>query len=208
MVDGVDLEFEHELDYVVAKGILDESECVLTNAGCQSFFLERISSVNTLLHDAAAVLVTCNFYTLVYHGIVQELIVLRWPALEDLLNDMVAIDIFTHFFDSVFEVVTQHLKVNLFRNDFNNLLNRSSSMCVFAQLYWLSTHFIDDHGELVLVTLFAQFLNQIVTETVIHKVPCVRKCVREYLVEKFLIIGFFTLLNILLQKSTASLIFC
>lgn len=88
-------------------------------------------------------LVACNLHTLSFHGVIQELVVLTAPALKYFLNHMIAVDVFAHFFDSVFQVVADHVEMNILTYNFNDLLHRSCPVGVFAELNWLNTHLLD-----------------------------------------------------------------
>ena len=52
-----------------------------------------ISTVDTLLHHTTSMFVASNLYTLLDHGIIDELVELRLPCEENLLNHMVSIDV-------------------------------------------------------------------------------------------------------------------
>jgi hypothetical protein len=71
---------------------------------------------------------------LFHHSVEQELVLLLVPALQDLLDDMVTIDVLTHFFQADAEEILNHFKVFW---DFDNLqyfLNRPGTMSIFAEL--------------------------------------------------------------------------
>lgn len=74
-IDIFDPEFEHKLNHIVAKRILDKNQGIFGDGYGQVSLLLRASCVDALLHDAAAVLVAGNLNTLVNHGIVQKLVV-------------------------------------------------------------------------------------------------------------------------------------
>lgn len=68
---------------------------MLRYLSCESGFLFRVGTVDALLHHAAAMLVAGYLHALVNHCIIDELIVSGFPSLENLLDDMIAIDVFS-----------------------------------------------------------------------------------------------------------------
>ena len=90
------------MDDIITKWVLNENESVVSNLSGESSLLFLISSINTFLHDATSVLMASDVHTLVNHCIIKELVVFNRPALEDLLDYMVSVDVLAHFFDSVF----------------------------------------------------------------------------------------------------------
>ena len=82
----------------------------------------------------------CDVHTLVNHCIVEKLVVLNRPALEDLLDDMISINILAHLFDSVLQKIAYHVIMNVLIDNLNNFLDRSSSVGIFAKLYRFYTH--------------------------------------------------------------------
>jgi len=65
------------------------------NPFCQSNFLYRVSPINAFLHDTTPMLMTSYLHTLIYHCIIYELVMNRFPCLQYLLNHMVPIYIFS-----------------------------------------------------------------------------------------------------------------
>ena len=137
---------------------------------------------------------------LLYHSVEQELVLLFAPALQDFLNDMVAIDVLAHFFQAVAEEILNHFKVLWHLYDLQNLLNRSGTMSIFAEVQRILLHRLYDSSELGLIADFSNFLDQVVSEIVVHKFPTVIKiyCVVKNMVKKFLIVFRFGLEKILL----------
>jgi len=54
--------------------------------------LLRVCRIDAFLHDAASVHMACDRATVLHHCIVDELLVLVGPRVQDLLDHMVAID--------------------------------------------------------------------------------------------------------------------
>jgi hypothetical protein len=119
----------------------------------QSPFLLICGGINALLHNATSMFVTCNLNTLVYHSVVQELVSRLFPALQNLLNNMISIDIFTHFFDSVHEIALNQSKMFINFGNFNEFLNRPSSMSIFAECNWFVSHLFYNLCELFFITV-------------------------------------------------------
>jgi len=82
-------------------------------------------------------LMTCNFHTSFLHDVIQELVVFAAPTLKDLLNDMVAVDVFAQILYLVLQKVTDQLVVYFFTYNLNDLLYRSGAMGVCAELNWI-----------------------------------------------------------------------
>ena len=116
-------------------------------------FLLSCGGVNALLHDATPMFVTCNLHTLFDHGVIEELVSGLLPALQNLLNNMIAVNIFTHFLNSVHKVALDQNKMIVNFCNFYKFLDRSGSVSVFAQCNWLVTHLLNDFGELFVITI-------------------------------------------------------
>lgn len=99
-----DLEFKYELNYIVAERILYKHQCLHGNLMRQSFLLVFVSCINTLLHYTTAMFVTSDLNTLPHHGVVEKLVLRTVPAVENLLDNVISIDVFGHFFDAVLEI--------------------------------------------------------------------------------------------------------
>ena len=69
----------HIVQHRSRKGF-DESNCVLGDFISKLNLLLCVCSINTLLHYTTTMLMTCNFNTLPYHGIINELIILWFPC--------------------------------------------------------------------------------------------------------------------------------
>ena len=67
----------------------------------QTQSLMGIGFVNAFLHNAATVFVASDFNALGDHGVVEELVALVIPAVENFLDDVIAVDVLAHFFDSI-----------------------------------------------------------------------------------------------------------
>lgn len=72
-------------------------------------FLSRC--VNALLHNAAAVLVTSYLNVLRAHLVVDKLVLQRVPAMQDFLDDVVAVNVLTHFFKNCLQAVLNHCEM-------------------------------------------------------------------------------------------------
>ena len=128
------IEFEDILNHVVGEWILNEVERVLGYLECEvSPLLGRPSVVDALLHDAAAVLVAGDLLVVFQHGLVDEVILVCLPGMQDLLDHVVAIDVFGE--------VLQNLRPQVLRNgvvmiwqarDLNQLLDRASAVGILA----------------------------------------------------------------------------
>jgi hypothetical protein len=69
------------------------------------------ASIDTLLHDAASMLMTSNVYVSLIHCIINELIMLTGPALKNFLNHVVSVDILAHFFQEAFQLLLDHCEM-------------------------------------------------------------------------------------------------
>ena len=76
---------------------------MLSNLGSQFLLLLCVRPIYALLHDAAPVLVARNLHALPHHGFVYELVMLRLPREEDLLDHVVTVDVFCQLLDLVLE---------------------------------------------------------------------------------------------------------
>lgn len=103
-------------------------------------------SVNAFLHDAAAVFMACDLYTLVDHGIIQELVSRLGPTLEDFLNYMVSVDVFAHFFDPILKIPLYQHKMLINSANLNQLLYRPCAMSILTKQHRLRAHLLDDLG--------------------------------------------------------------
>lgn len=72
--------FKDVLDNIVAIWVLNEDSCVLRYLKSECDLLHRVSAIDALLHNAAAVLVTGNLNALSDHSIINELVELRLPG--------------------------------------------------------------------------------------------------------------------------------
>ena len=95
------------------------------------------------------------------------------PALQDLLDDVVAIDVFAHFLDSIFEVALNQGKMLFHFGNFDEFLHRSGAMSILAELHWLLLHGFNDGSQLIIAAVISHLLNQVVAETIIHELPAV-----------------------------------
>jgi uncharacterized protein (UPF0332 family) len=74
---------------------------VLCNFKGELHLLCVISSINALLHDAAAMLVASYLNALSHHGIIDELVELWLPSEEYLLDNVISVDILCELSNSV-----------------------------------------------------------------------------------------------------------
>lgn len=96
--------------------------------------MSRSGSIDALLHDATAVLVAGNFDVLLAHRIINEIVLRAIPTLKNFLNHVVAVDVFTHLFQKIFQVTLDHGKVLWQADDFDEFLNGSGPVRVLADL--------------------------------------------------------------------------
>ena len=116
---------------------------------------------------------TGNLDALGFHRIIEELVLCMVPALQDLLDDVVAIDVFTHFLDSIFEVVLDQSIMLFHFDDFDEFLHRSGAMSILAELHRLLLHGFDDGSQLIFAAVIGHLLDQVVAKAVIHEIPAV-----------------------------------
>jgi len=141
-------EIKNILYNIIAERTPYEYKSILGDFVSQTHPLMRISLVNTLLHDTATVLVTCNLDTLINHSIIKKLVSFWFPALENFLNYMITVDVFTHFLYILFKETLNEVKMNVFVADFYYFLDRSRSMRIFTELYRLFFHRLNYFCEL------------------------------------------------------------
>lgn len=79
--------------------------------------------INTLLHDTATMLVAGNLCTLSCHGFEEERLLGTVPAVENLLDYMITIDVFAHLFDTVLQVIGDDLEMFLGLSHLDDLLH-------------------------------------------------------------------------------------
>lgn len=147
-----------------------------------------------------------DFEALVLHGCEQELILGTVPALQDLLDDVVAIDVFAHLLDPGFQVLLDQLEVLLLVDYFDDLLYRPRPVSILADLDWVLLERLDDLRQLVLRTKLCDLLDEVVAEAVDHEAPTFVDEVVEDGVEDLTVIGVIGLLQILLEESAATLV--
>ena len=94
---------------------------------------------------------TCDLNTLFDHSVVKELVSRLLPALQNLLNNVVPVDIFAHFFNSVHEVALDQHKMFVNLCNFYKFLHRSGSMGVFAECNRFISHLLDNLSELLFI---------------------------------------------------------
>lgn len=87
-------EIKDVLDHVVSEWIAHKNLRVIGNFHSKSHPLLLVCPINTFLHDTATMLMACDLTTLAYHSLVDELFVVFLPSLKDLLDNVVAIDVF------------------------------------------------------------------------------------------------------------------
>ena len=93
------------------------------------------ASIDALLHDTAAMLMTSYWLTKSNHGIKNELVILVVPREKYFLYHMITIYVFTKFLHLIFQMANQSIKVNRFLNDFDNFLNGPCAMRITTNLY-------------------------------------------------------------------------
>ena len=147
------------MHHIITKGILDESQSVYCNLVCKRLLLGWCGSIYAFLHDAAAVLVAGNLNALGFHRIIEELVLCMIPALQDLLDDMVAIDVLAHFLNSIFEEVLDQGIMLFHFDDFDEFLHRSGAMSIFAELHWLLPHGFNDGSQLIFAAMISHLLD-------------------------------------------------
>jgi uncharacterized MnhB-related membrane protein len=161
-----------------------------------------VSSIDALLHDAAPVLVASYLGALLHHSFVYELVVLWLPCEEDLLDDVVAVDVFSQLSHLSFQVLTEHLDLVRRLDDLDYLLDGPRSVGVATQVDWVVLDLLDDGCELFLSAGLSDLLSQVVAEGVVHEVHVVLNCVVEDAVHYLLVV----LLYLLLQEPAPALV--
>lgn len=86
---------------------------------------------------------------------------------------MVAVDVFAHFLNSVFEEVLDEGIMFFHFDDFDEFLHRSGAMSIFAELHWLLPHGFDDGSQLIFAAVISHLLDKVVAEAIIHEIPAV-----------------------------------
>jgi hypothetical protein len=89
-------------------------------------------------------------------------------------------------------------------NNLNDLLNRSSSMGMFAETYRVIFDCHNNLCQLLLITAFCYLLGKVVSKRIIHDIQKVWDSVIKDNVDYFRVIIF----NLFLKKSAATLILC
>lgn len=183
-------ELQDKLHDIVSEWIFHEDQRVFSDAQSQRFLLRLVSRIDTLLHNAAAVLVAGDLYALPLHGVVEELVLGRLPALEYLLDDMVSVNVFAHFLYAVVEIIANHRVMDVLAYYFDNLLHRTSAVWILAQLHRFDSHLFDNLYELIRRALLRQLLNKVVAKAIVHELPAIRQRVVENLVKHRPIVHF------------------
>lgn len=82
------------MDHIICERVLHENRSVRSYTFHEVSFLDTSSCGNTLLHDAATMLMTSNLHVLLNHSVVNELSLRRIsPHLEDFLKHMITVDV-------------------------------------------------------------------------------------------------------------------
>ncbi len=96
---------------------------MLSDLKHETKFLLLGASVDALLHHTAPVLVAGYFNTFLDHCFVNELVVIRFPSEENLLNDVIAIDVLGQVLYSFLQITGQELYLIRLLHDLYDLLD-------------------------------------------------------------------------------------
>lgn len=197
-----ELQLQYVLDHVVSVGVPDKDLGVLSYLRSEGYPLLQVRPVYALLHHTTPVLVTCYLHTLVYHRFVNELVVLWFPGEEYLLDDVVAVDIFCQLLDFVLEETDKEFNLIGLLDGFDDFLDGSGAVSVFAETHGVFLDFLHDLSELFFPTALRDFLGQVIAERVIHQLHIVLDGVSEDYVHVLLVVLF----NLLLQEPAPTLV--
>ena len=100
----------------------------------------------------------CNLYALLYHAIKQKLAIGFWPTLQNLLDDVIAIDVLAHFDEPGAEVSLDQFEVLGQLDDLEDFLDWPSSVSIFAEFQRIFLHWLNDPGQLGLTAYLCYFL--------------------------------------------------
>lgn len=169
----VHAQVQNELHDVVGKWVHHESQRVLSYGHDQFFFLLGRPRIDTFLHDAAAVLVASYGDTLLAHDVVDELVlvVARGPDLENLLNNVIAVDVKAHRDEARTQEIAKLFKLLRFSNHLNHFLDASRAVRIKADLERITSYSVhDDRGQLLIATVLHKLLDEVVSEAVVHEI--------------------------------------
>lgn len=184
---------QHVLHHVICIRVHNERERVAGDCLRQPLKLLRRRLVDTLLHDAAAVLVAGNLHALFVHGFVDELVVVFGPGFEYLLHDVIAVDVVAEFDEALLEKLAEQLKLHGSLDCLDQLLYRPRAVAVSADVEGVVLEALYHDGQLVLRAVFDELLNQIVAKAVDHEVERLDYGEIENLIQYFSIASFIIL---------------
>ena len=104
LVDLNALQFEDILDHIISIWIFNESLGVLSYLESQRDLLFRVCAIDAFLHYAATMLVAGDLLALLDHCIVYKLVELRLPSLQNLLNYVISINVFSQLPHSILKI--------------------------------------------------------------------------------------------------------
>ena len=163
---------------IVPEGILDQDIGVVGNLSNQPSLLIARSMINASLKDTAAVAVGANFNTMGSNSIKNELSIGGSQLVQALLNDVVSIEILDKLHNPVSESVDDGLDLAWRRDEFNHLLQRTSSMLVEGNANQVMRCVLDQNSALVIIAVLQQFLAEIVTKWICHELDDMLICLK------------------------------
>lgn len=148
-------------------------------------------------------LVLSDVHALGHHGIEDELEVRRLPSKQDLLNHMVAVDVLSQLPHVALQIVHKQINVLLMLHNLNHLLDAASPMGVSTKADGVLANSMNDLLKLLKASILSYFLSQVVAKGIVHQFPEVFNGVLE---DQFIYFSFL-LIDLLLQKPAAALVF-
>lgn len=107
--------------------------------------------------------------TVASNSIVYELSIFDGKTIQTLLDDMIAIEVLNQLHYTILQRVDNGLDLLLCGNEFNHLLQCSSSMLVQRDLDHLRSSVVDKRCTLLIVGELQQFLTQVISKGIYNQ---------------------------------------
>lgn len=120
--------------------------------------------IDAALNNTAAVTVSTDAHAVGTNGLIDEIGCLSLQMIETLLDNMVAIQILHQLNHMVLQGTDDSLNLLAGGNALDHLLQRAGSMLVDGNIPQARGSIVDQHGSLLIVRIFKQFLAQIIAK--------------------------------------------
>lgn len=199
--DGL-VQIEDVLNNIVAEWILDQGIGIVRDLSDEPSLLVSRSMVNAALEHAATMTMSANINTVVSNGIKDELGIGRSKLVEALLDHVVAVQVLDQLHNSITKSRDNGLDLTRGRNEFDHLLQSSSSVLVESNSDEVLGRILNENSALFVVAELEELLAEVVAEGIGHQLNDMLIGLKPYHVD---LLGV-ALLQLLLKISAAVLI--